>query len=106
MNKQRIMDRYGLTEAQYRAFERKARRRMLEEFGDPAEMDVEELLMAISVVSSRLHDRTGERRYKDGEEIALQMLDGHNAGLDAKTVVARAEKTLRTRGYGNGGGEE
>ena len=68
-------------------------------FGDSDLNTKEEVLMAISTVSHHLNKSTGERKYKDMEDIALSMVDDIGKGLTDKSVVDRAIKEAKRRGY-------
>ena len=70
-----------------------------EMFGDSDLKTKEEVLMAISTVSHHLNKSTGKRKYKDMEDIALSMVDDIGKGLTDKSVVDRAIKEAKRRGY-------
>lgn len=78
---------------------------VLEHFGkNIEEMNKEELLMAISAVANKLHGKTGNKRYKDVEDSALNILDvlGKTGG-DDNAAVESTVKMLKKRGYKEGG---
>ena len=73
--------------------EEAVRKKAIEHFGKPIEeMNLDEALMAISVVASRLGK-------KDLEDMSMQMLIDREKGLTDEQVIAHAKSVMKSRGY-------
>lgn len=69
------------------------RKKAIEYFGKPIEeMNLDEALMALSVMGSRVGN-------KDLEDISMQMLIDREHGMADDAVIAHAEDVMRSRGY-------
>lgn len=76
------------------------RQKSADVLGEDAVLDkAEDVLMAISVVADHAHKSTGDRKYKDIEDISLSMVDDMGKGMSDEVVVDRAVSMMEKRGW-------
>ena len=78
----------------------KLRQKSADILGEDAELDkAEDVLMAISVVADHVHKSTGDRKYKDIEDMSLSMVDNIGKGMSGEAIVDEAVSMMEKRGW-------
>lgn len=76
MSKESVMKEFGLTEAQYWEYKKKAEDETVKLFGKSArDMSDDELLFALGCISNKLYHETGKKKYKDMENESKRIME-------------------------------